>query len=454
MKYIEKLSWILDKPGTTIRNQDEKFRENIAFVHSLGKKCDCVGWSELKPEDPRAEEILDRITTYCQENGWTARGLYNREYTDLQTDWYRIESIEFKPTTVADHIDIPGPERYPLRIHHVKAFRELVTAPKGWGMVLYVPERFRAAYLEDGLTGLEFCWAKDTGKYAAEQYFTVFGTQRIPRVAVGWDVINQNLCNLGPGGGWLPRLGEVFHKWVQINLPYCYQKEDMPAGGFAYAYVPAAFHCCGMYHLLVHKDVAQVLLARKAIPATALKPVPVLEEIPAGYTLRDTADYSRPDRDYMEQSIRDYEVLKNKVRPVWQVSEKDALRLLRKAKTDRKEFFGKKLPKAKAEALAGTPLAPMVPYYLVAEGGYISDEYRLLSPEQSGAETEEFYQELQKEELLAEKPEGTVICTCANGDRVLLLTDGSVIRFSHEVPEATEKWPSLPQFMVDGLNET
>ena len=45
MKYVEDVLWILDKPGTTIHNQDEHFKENIAFVHSLGKKCDCVGWS-------------------------------------------------------------------------------------------------------------------------------------------------------------------------------------------------------------------------------------------------------------------------------------------------------------------------------------------------------------------------------------------------------------------------
>ena len=31
MKYIEDVHWILDKPGTTIHNQDEQFKENICF---------------------------------------------------------------------------------------------------------------------------------------------------------------------------------------------------------------------------------------------------------------------------------------------------------------------------------------------------------------------------------------------------------------------------------------
>ena len=66
MKYIEDVHWILDKPGTTIHNQDEQFRENIAFVRSLGKKCDCVGWSKLSREDPQAEEILEKIADFCK----------------------------------------------------------------------------------------------------------------------------------------------------------------------------------------------------------------------------------------------------------------------------------------------------------------------------------------------------------------------------------------------------
>ena len=133
------------------------------------------------------------------------------------------------------------------------------------------------------------------------------------------------------------------------------------------------------------------------------------------------------------------------------VTEKDALKLLRKAKKEGQ--LGKKLAKAKAEALAGTAYGPLLPYYLITGGGYLSDEYKLLTVPESQMETAEFYQALEKEELLAVKPEGLVICTCANGDKVLLLHDGTVIRFSHEAPEVCEQWQSLPQFIVDAINE-
>ena len=77
MKYSEVLHWILDKPGTTLHNQDEKFHKNIEFVHSLGLKCDCVGWCMMDLSNPRTPEILSSISTFCKENGWKARGVVN-----------------------------------------------------------------------------------------------------------------------------------------------------------------------------------------------------------------------------------------------------------------------------------------------------------------------------------------------------------------------------------------
>lgn len=454
MKYIEELIWILDKPGTTPHNQEEQFRENIAFVHSLGKKCDCVGWSNLKRDDPRADEILQKIADFCRRSGWTARGLYTRQYTDLETDWYEITGTDFKDNTFGAYMDVPACDGSILKLCGIKAYRELTAAPKSCGHSLYVPERFYKVYAENNMEGLEFCWAKDTGKYAAEQYFAAFGVQRIPRVAVAWELKKQDLRKLGTDGGWLPRLGEVFHAWTQLNLPYCYKKEDMPAGGIAYAYIPDSFHCCGLYQVLVHKDVAKKLLQEKAIPAGALVPVPVLDQLPAGYTLRETTDRPRPTRVYREQSLQDYEALQRKVRPRWQISEKEVCQLLRKRKAASKTDFEKKLSKTKAESLVGTSYEPMLPYYAIADGGQLSEEYRLLSAMEAVAETAELENRMKAEELSAEKPEGIVIGACANGDRVLLQSTGSVIRFSHEGPETVAQWPSLPQFLADALQES
>ena len=452
MQYKEELMWILDHPDVDIFDE-AKYQQNIDFVHSLGKKCDCVCWSMLIPEAPRAEEILERIAAVCKEMGWKARGLYTREYENLETDWYAIQSVYFKDDVNRFLRNVPAQNGGTVAETEISAYRELITGPKAWGHSLYLPDRFRKACLKHSISGLDFWWVKDTGKYAAEQYFEVFGTRRIPKVATAWKLTNKELCKLGTDGGWLPRLAEVISEWAQINMPYCYRKEDLPAGGIAYAYIPSSYCCCGLYEVLVHKEVAQLLLQEKTISPGALQPIRIVDEIPGGYTLKDTEEYPRPLEEHLLQSLADYEKLVAKERPQRKISEKDALKVMRKAKTDRKEDFQKKLPKKREEELLETELAPLVPYYRVAGGGYLSDEYELLSPEDVRAETTEFFNLLMKEELLEEQPKGIVIVRCADGDKVLLCTDGKVIRFNHEAPEIAEEWSALAQFIFEAVSE-
>lgn len=49
MQYKESLLWILDKDCkiSGLKDQDEKFKANIDFVHSLRLKCDCEVWPTL-----------------------------------------------------------------------------------------------------------------------------------------------------------------------------------------------------------------------------------------------------------------------------------------------------------------------------------------------------------------------------------------------------------------------
>ena len=102
-----------------------------------------------------------------------------------------------------------------------------------------------------------------------------------------------------------------------------------------------------------------------------------------------------------------------------------------------------------APALDGTAWEPLKSYYLLADGGALSDEYELLSYGESQAATEVFHADMAEEGLLEEPPEGIAFVRCADGDKVVLRPDGTVARFSHEGPEVCEDWPSLAQFFVD-----
>ena len=453
MNYTEKISWILDKPKKFSQNWEENIQQNIDFVHSLGLKCDSVGWSKLDLASPRTEEIFEKITAFCEENGWKARCVYTRKYMDFKSDWYELVFTDFKDSTVSDMIDLPTDSTKRVRGYELRAFHELSPTPKEGYTSIYLPERFRNFCMQNGINGLEFCWARDKGKYEAEQYFLAYGNRLIPRMATNFEINNGDTAKLAEAGGWLSKLPATFHTMQIIDLPDCYLAEDLPEGGIVYGYVPETPSRNVRYQLLIHKDVMEAMVQQRVLPASCFRPAPVFETLPGSYTLHSTEPIPRPTAQYMAQMLAEYEKLKQTPRPVRMVSEKDALKLLRLAKKARKEEFQKALTKAKAQPLLDTDYAPMVPYYTVANGGFLSDEYELLSYDCAVTENEEFQKELEAEELLETKPQGIVIAKCPDGDAVLLCNDGTVIRFSHEVPEVLDQWPTLAQFIADTAQE-
>lgn len=89
---------------------------------------------------------------------------------------------------------------------------------------------------------------------------------------------------------------------------------------------------------------------------------------------------------------------------------------------------------------------------MIANGGYLSDEYKLLPHAQAIIENNQFHKQLKTEELLEEKLDGIVIAKCPDGDSILLFKNGNVLRFSHEAPEIINQWPSLSHFIIDAIN--
>lgn len=466
VKYMETLDWILDKNGAKL-GDEAAYQENIDFVHSLGLRCDCVGWSKLDLASPRAEEILAAIERFCRQYGWRARGVYTREYAG-ESDWYEIRFAQAKEdfSKYNDFREVPDENGGTVKVRTVKAFHEPNPAPR-WvsGDANLVPERFWDVCLREGWDDVAFCWAQDKGKYAAPQYFHLY-----PRHAVAHSTDStrfgysakypspsdaQTLQRMQALGGSLPRLTELFYD-LNVVLPCCYLASELPSGGFSSAYTaPDERRMVGHQWILVHRDRAEVLLRQKALQPAMLMPVPVLDDFLPGYAAEERSHQPVPAQSVREELLQAYLALKATDRPIRMVPEKEAVKLLRAAKKARKEDFAKALPKAKAEALADTPWAPLVPYYLVTSGGYLSDEYEyeLLPPDRAAEETVAFHAALAAEELLEVKPDGVVIAKCADGDTVLLLKDGAVIRFSHEAPEEINRWPSLPQFVADAISE-
>lgn len=514
MKISEGISWILDRPESEIEEmkqkwsgdeyrkhifayQDEKYRKNIEFVHSLGLKCDCVGWCSLDFDRPDIGEILDKIEIFCTEGGWLARGGYGRSITDFESDWYQIAAPELDdcephyddrckrtlhwsakfadPKYVEQHKDHFYERGERRDVYAIRAYKNQ-GLPLLLGANNKVPaiasERFREAVIRNNIGGVDFCWIRDVGRYESEQYAFMYPSQQISRIACNHALhySDRNSASTlykhdhSPGsdlyrryealGGYLPRMAELFYDF-SVNLPDYYPASEMPKSGFAF--VQGSYMGTHRDTLLVHRDTAEILLREKVLKPQWLKPVPFYDgAVPPGYqevVLDGKFNSQKPEQQHFEEMDREYQEIKKRQRPKRKATEKQAVKAMRQAKRERKEDFNKRMRKEIHATLEGSAYAPLAPYYLVADGGHLSDEYRMLPYAEVEPATAEFRAEMAKEELLETPLDGLVFARCPDGDRVLLRSDGTVARASHEVPEIAEEWPSLAQFVVDSIGE-
>lgn len=458
MPFTESLDWILDPKDPDLRFSDEKIQENIAFVHSLGLKCDSVGWCTLRDlSAPDTDGILQKIAAFCQKNAFTARGFYTRTWVDPDSEWFELVGAEVSSEAIPGFFNVPDETGAPRQMYDVKAYLLPRNTPVDLLHDLLVPDSFRRAVLRNQIPSVQFCWMPDLGKFEAEQHFLFQPEHAIPFFACDQglsDLSRSKMKRLFPSfGGKLPELPQLFSE-LTVSLPTHFRASDLPSGGFAYAYSASPTERT-YYHLLVHRDTADLLLHERVITQKNLQPVPVLSEFPNGYPVLRTQRKATLPQETVNRFFTHYKELLRKDRPKRMIPEKETLRLLRRVKTARKEDFHPALSLSAVQALAETesPLLPLFPYYRIANGGILSDEYTFLSADEASAETTEFQSLLRTEELLESVPESTVFAVCADGDRVSLQTDGRVLRFCHESPETELEWPSLAQFFAEAIEE-
>jgi len=407
MKKEECLSWILDRPHYEIEElkikhpnraeylkhlsayDDEKYQKNIDFVHSLGLKCDCVGWCYLDLDRSDISEILDKIQEFCQRENWLARGGYGCRYVDFESDWYEI--------CVPDVNEVTD-DGTPYAIYAYKNRNKPLIL--GWHNFIpaLVSEKFREVCTKNNIQGVDFCWAKDIGRYESTQYAFMYPANRIKTVAcdVGlrysdrYDSYHQAhdrgselYRRVQALGGFFPRLAEIFYDFM-FNLQDYYSAKELPENGFAFirGYKDGEKRDA----LLVHKDTAEILIKEKMLDRKTLYPALIYNDIvPSGYVeaVFNDAVY-QDDRWSFNAEIavkmeEEYHRIKRIKRPQRKATTNMALKALREAKRERKEDFGKRMRKEIAETLAETAYAPLMPYFLTTDGGDLSDEYYYLT---------------------------------------------------------------------------
>ena len=436
----ERLSWIIDRNKNACGDEKE-WKENRDFVHSLGLKCDCVGWCNYDLESNDADGVLDRMDKYKEENRCYLRGYYRRTYPSQDSEWYTLH-LKYIQSEYEENEEEIRAYKVPKNVHCIYENHKSYLA--------LVSDEFRKICIEQQFSGVKFKWMKDIGKYKSDQYFSMYLTNKVPyfyslnNLSVADPEGRMRLCKLG---GKLPRLVNMFYD-LDIDMSVCIKKADLPNTDFSYynydtySYVET--------DVLIRKRVAEILLQRRVISRSDLRAINIIDEIPSEYENYTSQELKPISEEDMEDSIKGYNEFLKIPKEERAISEKMALLLLRKQKRAEKEYFNKSLSKRNCEKLVGTIYETMIPYYKVCDGGVLSDEYTLLSYKESIDEKEEFKEEVKLEEWLV-PTEGVLIAKCADGDAVVLTYGKRVERISHEDYEITEVWDNVENFIYDAF---
>lgn len=450
MRFKESFSVIVDN------HKPDDYTESITFMKSFGLKCDCVGWTTITLDNEEKFDLLNKMRKKANERKFTLRCCnYRKEYIGENAEWFY-----FSPRTEVKCDDYEWDES-DYGTCTIKGYK----LPKGTKVVdivglTGVTQSFVDACKEMQLTGVDFMWVTDKGRFDAPPYYYILPEKTFLRYAENYGEMYDkprskaktnymsfvlNCRQVDSDGSHMEKLAEFFDRFESVSLPEMIDKDGEPETDFAYL---------GDL-VFIRRNAAKKLVSKGVLAWHELKPAMYFDEEEHSRLIRTCER-----KEYMPEFIKEnheksFEKWKLKSRPPFNPKEKDALSLMRRAKKDSPKYYSKALKKTILETLTDTSFALMMPYYKISNGCAINDEIDILPYEDAAEENAEFLEELQDEELLLEDmPElkdAIAFGVAANGDKILLKKDGSVMRYDHEDPYLSETWDSLHSFFYDQI---
>lgn len=461
------LTLILDNTNKNINDEGSIVEENVDFFHSLGLKCDSVGWCRLDLTKPNSEELLTVIEDYSNNHRYRLRGTYYENYTGFESEWYSLLPAKYLDyNSEIDTVEVLDKKGKRIEINEIYAYKVprstsyIATSPH-----VLVTEKFRNVSIENAYKGIDYYWIKDKGKYCSRQFFGMIINNKIDNFACdyGLDYFfgNKKFYEIKNGinrrnrfdaiGGIMPRLYRSFYR-LGIDLPIYLPKNNMPDSDFAYIHTDKGN---GYYQVLLRRNVVNKMIEQRVLKKEDFQPMLLYDEPPNGFVTMTSESVQYPSETIVKQLIIDYDNLKYKNKPKRIISKKDTVELLRVEKERRSDDFLQKMPKSKRDELLSTPYKSLIPYYAIANGGDLSSEYYFLPYEQTKKENINYKDQMEKEEILENKAFGHVIALCSNGDVVILSKNNTIKRISHEGGhEVVSTWDKLENFIYSTLEES
>lgn len=449
MKFKESFSLIVDN------HIPDDYSVPVAFMKSFGLKCDCVGWTTITLDSEEKFKLIQEMRKKADDQGLKLRCQnYTKEYFGYDADWFY-----FKPG-IGPKDDDKEWDAWEYNTWRIKGYK----LPKGCQVInmdwlTAVSLEFIEACRDLQLTGVDFMWVTDKGRFDAPAYFYILPEKGFCRYTLdygdefekpkkytpAYKRFLKNCRQVDSDGSHMTEIAESFHKFYMVDLPKLLDQKEAPDTDFAYAGTDA----------LIRKSAAEALIANGVLKWSDLMPAVFFDEKTHDRLIRvSEMDEYMPDF-IRETQAKAYEKWKKKTRPAYEPKEKDAIKMLRSAKKEMLDSYEKALKKVVLETLVDEPFSWLAPYYKVSNGGAINDEIDFLPYEAVEEVTAEFLEELHEDEIvLADMPElesAVVFASAANGDAILLKADGSVMRYDHEDPYLSNEWETLAQFFFDEI---
>ncbi len=448
-KYIsEQFEFIIDHP---FLKDDEAYSFNRQFLKELGLKGDSVGWCTVK--NPNAEKIK-AIFEKANTEKVKVRGEYSLSLTpDYESEWYNIKGYII--STAADLTESRtftyGNEKYYLS--EIKAY----AVPKSAAFTDNSIGEF-ATFREDAvkfiqsksLSGIEFLWMPDCGRYAAPNFYQAFPENFIERCYTSNMSFNLYDLKLKDFNGTTEVSRIIFQncKRLYLDLPLAVDKKELPKTDFA--------GICPKHtidnRLLIRKECRDLLIEAGLAKAEHFSPIIVTDKLNVQKAkplmLLETSEYKSVPQFVKFQIQEEFEKHILKKKPQRTATEKLALQTLKAAKKEDPDNYNKK---AGVKALADIPDEKLTPYCKIADGGALSDEYTFLSIKEMLEETKEFTAEQALENTDIIDKNAIVFAKAADGEYILLLHDGRVARYQQGEIGFSESWDNLHTFFVDTI---
>ncbi|MCP4614377.1 MAG: hypothetical protein GY845_37315 [Planctomycetes bacterium] len=491
---------IPDRNDITKWDEAEAFTRE--FVYSLGLKFCGFPWSTIDLDSPnidlflkRAEElIVDGKAVFYGANVLSQNLI---EDNDFQAEWYQLGF----GTRFDSEIDKNGCET--IKAYTIPPNLNIATGPMT-RFYNYVSERFKNVVENNNLTGLDFVWVKDIGRYKAPQWFVPVAWNPIgrgvdhpwfdssARFGSGRSMISPNpVFRRGMSSVYLPMikrdftlLGSVHAKLIDL-YSHCddeyllsidsyprFLRHYLPATDFAYFWGYTDDHkqkngeIWKERMIYLNRKARDILIQHNVISRKEAIPVLVFDKLPDGYQLLDgTAPLPEPllsvDQitDKKIQLSSDWANHNAIEKPIRSIQIKEALKYLRKAKKDHPSDYNKGLSKLKKQNLPVNLPSNWVQVLSVSNGCKLNDKCTFLPIEEIQSAYDEYYDKIVLPSFddypydCKHLPIGANI----HGDWYSLEDNGSdtvdsrVFQVSHEDLSIVFEWATIPLFVFDML---